>query len=592
MSSLAETDWRSILSDLKSPINKIMSAVSEGEARLLQRSASIGLSANVTIELLSLFLRREALLSNVKLDVHQGSYDDPLGDIEMFLKNGVENLLLLPFFDNLLPSLEAQAGHLSEDTIISKVAEFRSKYTIVLEHAQPFRMVFAGTLHDFATSAYDAKVAAVLDQFNRCLKDLASGFANVRMIDLDDVLREVGRDVAFDARFYFRGKAPYSPVFLSAFARRIALASRGFNTYFYKALVLDCDNTLWGGIVGEELLCGIKLEPYDYPGNIFWRAQNEFLSLERNGVLLVLCSKNNPTDVDEVLSKHPHMVLRDKDIFIKKVNWTDKVQNLKEIATELNIGPDSLIFLDDSPFECAAVRAQLPMVRTFQVPKSLPEYPHVLRQIKDLFLAGGVSEESKSKTAQYRQRAQVEELKSQFASHEGYLASLGLRVELKRNAIESIPRISELSMKSNQFNLTTRRYTENEIEQLMKAPNSAVYSFKVSDRFGDAGLTGVIIAKFNDSVMQVENLLMSCRVIGRGVEFAFWPALAQGARERGCDEIHSEFIPSAKNAQVSDYYDKVGFVEVKETGGHHVYRATLGEFKAPPTPWVEVTYVG
>ena len=558
----------------------------------LPHRASIGISANVTVELLNLFLRREALLSGVKLDVHQGSYDDPIGDIETFFRAKVEDLLLLPFLDNLLPAFEAQAGHLSEEVVNEKEAEFRAKYSLAFEQGRTFRTIFVGTFHTFAASQFDMAVSAVCDRFNRSLSEIAAPYRNVRIIDLNGTLQEVGREAAFDTRFYFRGKAPYSPAFLTALARQIALASRRFGTYFYKALALDCDNTLWGGIVGEDLLSGIKLDPYDYPGNIFWRVQNELLSLQRSGVLLVLCSKNNPTDVDEVLAGHPHMVLRDEEILIKKVNWVDKVQNLKEIAAELNIGLDSLIFVDDSEFECTAVRSQLPMVRTFQVPKSLPEYPRLARHIKDLFLGGGLSDEGRSKTAQYRQRARIEALKSQFSNHEEYLASLGLAVELKRDARESIARISELSMKSNQFNLTTRRYSESRIEHLMTEPDSAVYSLKLRDRFGEAGLTGVIVVRFEDAVMRVDNLLMSCRVIGRGVEFSFWPALARDAREHGCREIHGEFISSAKNALVLDYYNKAGFDQAGDNNERRFYKAELRNFNAPATSWIEVSYVG
>lgn len=216
-------------------------------------------------------------------------------------------------------------------------------------------------------------VTRVLARFNAALREEASSYANVRVFDTEDIVRLVGQKAAFDTRFYFRNKAPYTSAYMNELARRIAAASRGFGEHFYKVLALDCDNTLWGGVIGEDLLSGIKLGPYDYPGNIFWRMQQEFVALERQGILLVLISKNNPADVDEVLRNHPDIVLKESHIVAKKVNWEDKPSNLRALAQELNLGLDSFIFLDDSSFECEAVRQQLPMVRTFQVPTALPD---------------------------------------------------------------------------------------------------------------------------------------------------------------------------------------------------------------------------
>ena len=212
-------------------------------------------------------------------------------------------------------------------------------------------MVYVSTFHlyDFAVDAgANDRRKMVLNVFNAKLRDLASGFPNVRLLDVGTILQTISTEKAFDRRFYFFNTAPYRPVFLDELARCIALASRGFGTYFYKALVLDCDNTLWGGVIGEDLMDGIKLDPHSFPGRVFWQAQQAFLGLERSGTLLCLCSKNNPEDVDQVLTSYPNQVLKDEQFILKKVNWQPKVENLKAIAQELNIGLDSLVFVDDS----------------------------------------------------------------------------------------------------------------------------------------------------------------------------------------------------------------------------------------------------
>jgi len=584
-----------VLKKADSTLAQVMQAVAALEKSPQARSSCIGISSAVTIELLGLYLRKHGLLSGVHIDIQLGNYDDPIGDVDLFLQAGVEHMVLLPFFDNLLPSFEAQLENLTPDALAAKESEIRSRYRLTFEKAKSFKTIFLGGFHrmgDAAVVADTDTIANVLARFNLALREEATAFPNVRMIDTEDVVRSVGHTAAFDTRFYFRSKAPYTGVFLNELARRIGSLSRGFGSYFYKVLVLDCDNTLWGGVIGEDLMGGIKLGPYDYPGNIFWRMQHEFASLERSGVLLCLCSKNNPADVEDVLNKHPDMVLRAEQIVLKKVNWSDKSANLRELASELNVGLDSMVFLDDSSFECEAVRQQLPMVKTVQVPATVSEYPRVVRDIKELFLAGGIATDSRGKTEQYRQRASAEALKAQFESQDAYLASLGIRLTLTRNAFASIARIAELSMKSNQFNLTTRRYSEAEIDGMMHSAEFSVYSLEVADKFGKAGLTGIVVVRYKDGVAHVENFFMSCRVIGRGVEMAIWSRIASEAARHGAKELRATFIPSAKNVQVADFYDRLGLPLRNETSeGIRHYSVEVAAFAPSETPWIDMTYV-
>ena len=585
----------SVLNKTDSTLTQVMQAVTNLEKAEPVRRLLIGLSSSATIELLGLYLRKHGLLSGTHISIHQGNYDDPIGDVDLFLSVGVEHMVLLPFLDTLMPSLEAQLECMAPELLAAKEIEVRNRYRVAFEKARSFKTIFLGSFHRMGhaaeVSGADA-IAGTLARFNQALREEAAAFPNIRIIDTEDVVRTVGHSAAFDTRFYFRSKAPYTRVYFNELARRVASATRGFGTHFYKVLVLDCDNTLWGGVIGEDLMGGIKLSPYDYPGNIFWRMQHEFAALERNGILLCLCSKNNPADVDEALQNHPDMVLKSKQIVIKKVNWSDKPSNLRELAQELNVGLDSMVFLDDSSFECEAVRQQLPMVRTVQVPATLSEYPRVVREIKELFLAGGIAADSRGKTQQYRQRADAVAMQAQFDSQDAYLASLELKVELSCNAAASMARISELSMKSNQFNLTTRRYSEAEVLQMMQFPSFTVYSLSVSDKFGKAGLTGVVFMRYLNGIAHIDNFLMSCRVIGRGVETAIWSQIAIDAAKRGCTEIQAEFIPSAKNAQVADFYDRLGLplIEAAAEGTKH-YRAAVATFSPPQTPWIELTYV-
>jgi FkbH-like protein len=584
-----------VLMEANSTLMRLTQTVTELESQMNTRTLKIGVSSSVTVDLLNIYLRKYGVINNVKLEVVSGNYDDPIGDVDLFSKAEVDHIVLMPFFDNVLPSFESQLQNLDPSILDAKEEEIRERYRVVFDRARGFSAIFLCTFHRMGGAAALNGIDvgnSVLIRFNAALREEAAAYGNVHILDSEEIMQVVGRDAAFDNRFYYRSKAPYSGIYMNELAHRISASTRGFGSYFYKVLALDCDNTLWGGVIGEDLLDGIKLGPYDYPGNIFWRMQQEFSSLERQGVLLVLVTKNNPVDIDEVMKNHQYMVLNNSQIVAKKVNWNDKASNLRALAEELNVGLDSFVYLDDSAFECESIRQQLPMVKTFQVPSVLSEYPRVVAEIKTLFLAGGISEESKSKTEQYRQRADAEELRRKFGSQEDYLASLQLKVEVTRNANASASRISELSQKSNQFNLTTHRYSVSEVSQMMEDENCAVYSLVVSDKFGSAGLTGVVVIRYDEAVAFVENFFMSCRVIGRGIETAIWACIVSDALKRSCIEFCAKYVPSAKNEQVADFFDRLGIPLISQSvSGERIYKIPLPEFPSSLKPWIEIVYV-
>jgi FkbH-like protein len=586
--------WRIVLSDGSAPLAHVLKEVSTAESTLQSApAAKIGISASITVDLLGLFLRREAVLAGIRAEILRGEFDDPIGDMERFEEAGADRAILLPFFDNVLPAFEARIRAVDDALVTAKLAELRGRYRLALDRAPSFKGVQLALYHRFGSpAAADGVDAAsqVIDRFNDMLRDEAARHRNVQLIDIEGAVQQVGRTAAYDHRFHLRAKAPYSPILLSELAKRLADASRGFGTYFYKAIALDCDNTLWGGVIGEDLLEGIKLDPFDYPGNVFWRVQQELSALESSGLLLCLCTKNNPADVEEVFRKHPHMVLKEEQIVARRVNWQDKVTNLRELAAELNIGLDSMMFLDDSPVEAESVRSRLPMVRMLQVPPALPAYPAILEQVRTLYAAGGISAESRAKTEQYRMRAAAIETQAEFASHEEYLASLEIKVELHVDMASEIPRISELSMKSNQFNLTTRRYSEAEVRALMEGASSEVISITVGNKFGSAGLTGIAILRYDRDVALVDNFLMSCRVLGQGVELSVWSTILERCRARNCAFLEADFLPTAKNAQVAGFYDRLGLELISDDNGHKRYRRAVHGFEPPTSPWIDIAH--
>lgn len=291
MTQFPEPPLIAVLNDRSSTLTATLRSVDELE-RLgrYSRTVLVGVSSNITLPLLGVFLRKHALLNGVRLKVQLGNHDDLLGDVDEFVRQGVEILIAHPYFDNLLPSFESQVGYLSPIALEQKRSEVRSRYVLAFEKAKGMSAVYVTGFHRMspASDPNTDVVQSAIDSFNEAIAKEGAKFANVHVIDADDILRSLGYGAAIDRRFYFRNKAPYSTAFLNELARRLSMASRGFGGYFYKALVLDCDNTLWGGVIGEDLLDGIKLDPNDYPGNIFWRVQTELAGLQQGGTLMPL----------------------------------------------------------------------------------------------------------------------------------------------------------------------------------------------------------------------------------------------------------------------------------------------------------------
>ena len=560
------------------------------------RAQKFGIASNITLDLLGTYVRRYAYLAGVRVELLNASYDDVLGDLQRFVAAGVDTVLIAPFFDNLQPAWESQLPALDSTARQAPVADYLARLELALIHAKDVGTVLLAGSHPWHSQTAvlaDGVVAAAVHDFNAALRAMAHRQANVRYLDTQSLLMQVGAAQALDARFYHRSKAPYRAAFLNAWALQIDAATRSFGSVFYKVLVLDCDNTLWGGIVGEEGALGIALDPYNYPGNVYWAVQQMLRTMEQHGILLCLCSKNNPQDVQEVLDTNPHMVLRDAHIVARQVNWDDKPENLRRLASTLNVGLDSMVFVDDSAFEIAAVREQLPQVRTFQVPARLADYPALVQEIGVMLMTGGVSAESRAKTLQYRAVAQAQAEQAQYASHEDYLRSLQLRVRLYRDAREQVTRIVELMNKSNQFNMTTERLQAGEVQRLMDSPSTTVYSFAVQDRLADHGITGVLItedAPDAPDAMRVHSFLMSCRVLGRGVEFSVWNAVLSDARSRGKRMLHAAYLPTAKNLQALDFFDRLGFLRTDDDrgdGSRH-YQAEVDRVQLADSNWVEL----
>jgi FkbH-like protein len=402
----------------------------------------------------------------------------------------------------------------------------------------------------------------IINELNDALSAVARGATDVHVVDYAALVNRYGAVNWYDERMKHYAKAPIaSPMQPHLSAEYIKYFS-AFAALTKKCLVLDLDNALWGGVVGEDGMDGIQLGP-NYPGSAFVAFQRFVLDLHRRGVILAIASKNNPADVDEVFSGHAFMVLKRQHFASLQIHWEPKSQSLVRIAQELSIGLEHMVFVDDNPVECDEIRRALPMVRVIQLPPQPERYVRVLEEAA-LFDTLSLSAEDRRRGELYRQRAKAEVARLSLTSVEDYYRDLAMDITIAPIDHVSMVRAAQLTQKTNQFNVTTRRYSEGEMAQRMIDPEWTTATIGVRDKFGDNGIVGIIMARENGESLDVDTFLLSCRVIGRTVETAMLAHICDEGRRRGLKAVTAGVIPSQKNAPARDVFERHGFAKLSE----------------------------
>jgi FkbH-like protein len=349
---------------------------------------------------------------------------------------------------------------------------------------------------------------------------------------------------------------PFPDDLANLLAAEIAAFCAARKGFARKCLVLDLDNTLWGGVVGEDGVSGLKIGG-GYPGNIFTELQKEIAALHERGVTLAIVSKNNEADAWEVFNGRPEMILRRADFSAHRINWQDKAANLRELAAELNLGLDAFVMLDDNPVERDWIEAAVPEVEVCPAsdPLEMLRWLATCRRFDTL----AITREDALRAKSYAAAEERSRLATSSSNLEEYLASLGTQVEVGCNSPAQIARVAQLTQKTNQFNLTTRRYTESEIQERMQNSSWRVFWCACRDRFADEGVIGAALIEIKNNEWVIDTFLMSCRVLGRGVEKAFLGTLCDQAQRSGAKAMRGEFVRSAKNSQTENFYETCGF---------------------------------
>ena len=397
-----------------------------------------------------------------------------------------------------------------------------------------------------------------LRKLNFLLQELSLQLPNLYICDLSVIQNTIGRERFWSPSIYTNTEMTVSIDALPYFAQSVVQIISALQGMFKKCVIIDLDNTVWGGVIGDDGLENIQIGQLGI-GKAFTEFQYWIKKLQQRGIIVAVCSKNTEAIAKEPFEKHPDMVLRLDDIAVFVANWENKADNIRKIQKILNIGFDSMVFLDDNPFERNMVRENIPEITVPELPEDPALYLDYLYNL-NLFETVSYSGEDTKRTQQYQKEAERVIFQESFTNENDFLKSLNMISETKPFDSFTVPRIAQLSQRSNQFNLRTIRYTEEDVKRISQSDKYLTLSFTLEDKFGDNGLIcAIILEKKGNKTLFIDTWFMSCRVLKRGMEAYTLNSIVELAKANGYDKITGEYIPTPKNEMVSDHYKNLGF---------------------------------
>jgi FkbH-like protein len=560
--------------------------VAQGHRRL-----KVFMVRSVTVEPMLPALQVEAALHGYVLETQVGGYgsfmDDMLNAGGELSRSGSDLVLVVLDLEDLagaLPELCA-LGRESEiaaeiEASVSRIGQMLRSY----RSRERGRLILQGCVVPGASSlgaVGDANLGhslvAATRELNRQMAALCRTISDCAFFDVDQVAAGFGRARWRDERMFLASRLPVAPSAFRVYARGMLRTASALYRTPRKVLCTDLDNTLWGGVLGEDGPGGIATG-HAFPGNSYLAYQRYLKEIAGRGILLAITSKNNESDVAEAFQVRAADLALTLDDFVgRKIGWNDKADALRQLAAELSLGLDSFVFVDDNPTECEAIRRQLPEVAVVQVPAEEPwRFVEMLTE-EWFFDAVSVTTDDRNRSQEYKAQAQRAALSESAGNREEFLSSLGIVCTFLNAAEAPLERSVQLLAKTNQFNLTTRRYSATEVLRFVADPACQALAVRVRDRFGDAGVVGLVLAEQKGDACWIDTLLLSCRVIGRGIESAILSQVAQHAAANGVRWLMGEFVETKKNVPCKQFYPEHGFTEDESlrSGGAIVYRFDL-----------------
>lgn len=410
------------------------------------------------------------------------------------------------------------------------------------------------------------------------IQELAGQKNNIYCFELAELITDIGRKQFYDEKMWYMGGMPYSKEGLSCVCDEICSLLYSTFSAKKKIIALDLDNTLWGGVIGEDGINGIELSDHK-EGQRFYDFQAALLAMKRRGVLLSVISKNNQKDAIKAIEKHPAMLLRIKDFVELKINWKNKSDNLLETATDIHLTQASFVFIDDNPIEREIVSGECPEVLVPEFPKDSTRLREFAEKLYvEHFRPLRISQEDLYKTDMYQAEISRRDVQNTSLSLDDYIAKLEMQVDIHRMRENELERVVQLCSKTNQFNVTTKRYTAAEISALAKDPNHMIFVAYMKDKYGDSGLVSVVILLAEKEAVNIDTFLMSCRVMGRKLEQVIFNEIADICRVK-YNRLFASYIATAKNKPVEELYERLGFTVISQDNGKKQYRFEMSEYK-------------
>ena len=560
----------------------------------------IALLSSFSIEFAQQAIVTYGFLNGIDIQIYRGGFGqfrqeilDPLSGLHSYKPDVV---VLAVEGTDWIPGLYREFLEHDEKGIQTLVSQTCEEMRELL-NALRSRSGAAVLIHNFVPP--DSPAAGIIDgqrlagqrqwvhRLNEALAVVCRHTDSAHVVDYAGLVARFGSERWYDERMRLYARAPIATDQLPHLAIEYMKYFRALRGLTKKCVVVDLDNTLWGGVLGEDGLHGIRLGS-EYPGSAFVAFQQELLNLQRRGVLLAVASKNNRADVDEVFAQNKNMLLERKHFASLQIHWNPKSESLRAIAQELNIGLEHIVFVDDNPVECEGVSRALPMVRVICLPDRPERYTRALQQ-DGLFDSLTLSSEDLRRGELYQQRDRAEALRADSGSLEEFYRGLEMEITIGPVEKASLARAAQLTQKTNQFNATTIRYNEAEMATRMSNSEWLLATVSVRDRFGENGIVGLVMAQASGGSLVIDSFLLSCRVIGRTVETAMLAYLCEEAGKRNLSELRGRIIPTAKNAPVRQLFEQHGFDKTSESeSGESFWRLVLKEGAVAWPDWMKV----
>jgi FkbH-like protein len=534
---------------------------------------------SVTVEPIIPSLVTEAVLANYVLDLHVGGYgsyvDEMLNPQSALSKFAPELVLVILDIDDIagrLPDLCADGIGAEVESEVKECVARTAQLLRSFRANSPARLLVQGLVVPDSTSLGDVGDAnlrysppKVVQQLNHELAGVCATVADCVFFDVDRLAARYGRARWRDARMFLASRLPVSSDYFQPYARALVRSFSALYRAPRKVLCTDLDNTLWGGVLGEDGPEGIATGSA-FPGNCYFEYQRYLKQLSLRGILLAIVSKNNEADVREAFQiRAADLALKLDDFVAAKISWNEKANAIRELAQQLALGLDSFVLVDDNPVECEAIRQQLPEVAVVAAPVTEPWKLVDMLAEQPFFDAAVVTDDDVNRLSEYKAQAQRTELAGSAGNRDEFLASLGIVCTFQSALLAPLTRAVQLLAKTNQFNLTTRRRSAAEVEEFAAAKGGQAIVVRVRDRFGDAGVVGLALARNQGDSCHIDSLLLSCRVIGRGIETALLAYLGENARRTGASRLVGEFIATKKNTPCAAFYSDHGFTQIAQS---------------------------